>query len=85
MTGDPFEPVTIAEIRKNARETIIVKLDQFKGSLILHAWTWYLAPDGRWKAGRNGLALSLHHLPALADALQRAVATALERGHLPPA
>lgn len=84
MTDAPFEPVTIAEIRKNARETIIVKLDQFKGSLILHAWNWYLAPDGRWLAGRSGLAIALHHLPALADALQKALTSAIERGHLPP-
>ncbi len=65
MNSETFEPITIAEIQKNRRERIVVRIDQFKGSLILHSWTWIEGPDGRLKAGRNGLALALHHLPAM--------------------
>ncbi len=83
MTDQPFKPITIAEIQKNRRERIIVRIDQFKGTVILHAWTWIEGPDGRLKAGRNGLAVALPHLPALADALQQALAKALASGLLP--
>jgi hypothetical protein len=84
MADAPDDPVTIAEIRKNAREHIIIKLDEFKGSAIVHAWTFYQSTDGRLKAGRNGLAVAIHHLPALADAFQLALAKAIETGRLPP-
>ena len=68
MTGAPFEPVSIAEIRKNSREVIRIALDQFKGSAVIQARCWQVAIDGRMTATRNGLTVSLAHLPAIADA-----------------
>ena len=83
MTDQTFKPITFAEIQKNRRERIIVRIDEFKGTVILHAWTWVEGADGRLQAGRNGLAVALPHLPALTDALQQALAKALASGLLP--
>ena len=84
MMGNKSDPMTIAEIPKTRRECVRVRLDEFKGSATVHIWTWYLSGDGRWLAGRHGLAIGLHHLPALTDALQRALTVAMETGRLPP-
>lgn len=84
MSGDKPSPLQVAEIPKNSRELIRVALDEFMGSAVLQVRCWYLKQDGRTGATRNGLTVAVHHLPALADALQKALAIAIETGRLPP-
>ncbi len=74
------EPVIIASWPKNSRETLMVRLDTFKGQAIVDCRAWYEASDGGIKPGRGGLTLSVRHLPALADAIGKALATATASG-----
>lgn len=82
MTGKP-EPVTVAELLRNKRERLLVRLDEYAGTSIFQLRVFYLAPDGRLLAGRKGLEIGIQHLPALVDALQSALAIAVQTGRLP--
>jgi hypothetical protein len=66
----------IAEWPRNAREVIRIRLDTFNGHDIVDLRTWFRAEDGSLRPGRAGLTLSTRHLPALADALTKALASA---------
>ena len=85
MSGPAQEPILVASFPKNTIERVVVKLDTFKGTATIHIRTEYRDPDGRWLATKQGLAIALPHLPALADALQQALAVALQTGRLPGA
>jgi hypothetical protein len=74
--------VIIASWPKNARETLMVKLDTFKDQPIVDCRAWYTAGDGSLKPGRSGLTVSIRHLPALADAIAKALTTATTSGHI---
>jgi hypothetical protein len=75
--------IIIAEIGKNARETIRVVLAAYEGTPTLSIWRWYRTPSGQLRPGKGGLVVGLSHLPALAEALAVALATAREDGRLP--
>jgi hypothetical protein len=71
--------VVIAEWDRNAREVICVDLHEYNGRAVVAARVWYR--DGHdLKPARMGLTLSVKHLPALADALAKALAHARELG-----
>ena len=74
------EPVIIAAWPKNARETLMVRLDSYQGWPVVDQRAWYRDGDGALKPGRSGLTVSVRHLPALADALAKALATAIAAG-----
>ena len=76
------EPITIASWPKNSRETLQVRLDTFKGQAIVDCRAWYAGSDGTLKPGRGGLTIAVHHLPALASALAKAMETATASGLL---
>lgn len=82
MTGPAQAPLLVTSFPKNSFERITVRLDTYQGSAVISIRTEYRAPDGAWLAARQGMALGLHHLPALADAMQRALSMALETGRL---
>lgn len=65
--------IIVASWPKNARETLVVRLDIFKGQPIVDVRTWYGGEEGRLLPGRGGLAVSIRHLPALAEAIRRAL------------
>jgi hypothetical protein len=71
--------IIIAEWQKNRRETLRVRLDTFQGRAIVDCRCWY-EDDGTLKPGRAGLTVSTRHLPALAEALARAVDIATASG-----
>lgn len=72
-------PVTIAQWDRNAREVVRVDLHEFNGRAVVGCRVWYR--DGaEIKPGKTGLTLSVKHLPALADALGKALAHAIELG-----
>jgi len=65
--------IIVASWPKNVRETLVVRLDIFKGRPIVDVRTWYEGEDGKLLPGRGGLTVSIRHLPALADAISRAL------------
>ena len=65
-----------------SREMIRVRLDVFNGRDVVDVRTWYRSAEGEMKPGRSGLTLSVRHLPALAQALTRALVKARELGLL---
>ena len=71
-------PVTVAEWRRNSRETIRVQLDEYQGCATIDVRSWYAADDGELRPGRSGITLSVRHLPKLADAVGQALAAARE-------
>ena len=74
--------IIIAEWPKNSRETLRVRIDCFKNQAVICCRAWYPASDGSMKPGRGGLPVSIRHLPALANALAKAVETANADGLL---
>lgn len=72
-------PTIIAEWPKNDRENVRVALDEFNGHATVNARLWFRAADGEIRPGK-GLAIGIRHLPALAAALNEALAVAIERG-----
>ena len=69
----------VAEWDRNARERIRVELGQYNGRDTINARVWYW-DDDVLKPGRAGLTLATKHLPALADAMAKALAKARELG-----
>ena len=64
---------------RNSRETVIVKLGEYQGNATIDVRTWNDDGDGL-KPGRSGITLAVRHLPALADAVGKALATATASG-----
>ena len=60
-------PVVLAEWPRNSREIIRIALDKCQGHDVIDARAWWRDEQGKWKAGRSGLTLSLKHLPTLTD------------------
>lgn len=75
--------IIVAEWPKNGRETLRVRLDTFKDQAIVDCRAWYATGDGTMKPGRGGLTVSIRHLPALANALAKAVEIANAAGLIP--
>ena len=71
----------IAEWPKNGRETLRVRLDCFKEQPVIDLRAWYEGSDGTLKPGRGGLTVGIRHLPALAEAIAKALAIATVSGH----
>jgi hypothetical protein len=72
--------IIIAACLKNSRETLQVRLDTYQGQAVIDCRAWYQGGDGTMKPGRGGLTLGVRHLPQLADAIAKALATAIEAG-----
>jgi hypothetical protein len=74
----------IAEWRRNAREEIVVALDEYQEHPVVDIRCWYQDDaSGAKKPGRQGITLSIaRHLEPLARALAEAVEVARERGLL---
>jgi hypothetical protein len=84
MTETPAAlPVTIADWPRNSREDIRVRLDEYQGNAIFDVRAWYrpLEGDGL-KPGKSGIALSVNHLPRMAQAIAVALAEARRLGLL---
>jgi hypothetical protein len=78
MTG----PIIVAEWRKNGREVLRIRLDTYQGRAVIDCRSWYAGSDGTLKPGRGGLTVSIRHLPALAESIATALATAKAEGLL---
>ena len=75
-------PVVIAEWDRNAREIVRVALDHYQGRHTIDVRTWFRDGDDQVKPSRSGITLAVKHLPALADALGKALIAARELGLL---
>jgi hypothetical protein len=71
-------PIVIAEWPRNKRETIRVALDEYQGRQTIDCRVWWHDNDGVLRPGKSGLTLAVKHLPALADAVGKALARAIE-------
>jgi hypothetical protein len=72
-------PLAVAEWNRNAREVIRVALDRYEGRHTIKVRVWYRNGD-EIKPGKSGLALGVKHLPALAEAVAKALVQARELG-----
>ncbi len=72
----------IAAIPKNAREQLHVSLTEFKGHDLIDLRI-YADGQGEWIATRKGITIKVDHLPAIVEALQRAITEARAAGLLP--
>jgi hypothetical protein len=75
-------PVTLAEWKRNSRETLRVRLDRFNGQTIIDCRSWWSDANGELRPGKSGLTLAVRHLPELADAVSAALAHARITGLL---
>lgn len=73
-------PLVIAEWPRNKREVWRVALDQYQGRYTLNARVWWHDDEDVLKPGKTGITVSVKHLPAMADALAKALARAIELG-----
>jgi hypothetical protein len=73
-------PIVIAEWDRNSREVVRVALDQYNGRHTINARVWYHDDNDVLKPGKTGITLAVKHLPALADALGKALAAARDLG-----
>ncbi len=80
MSATPAFPIIVGEWARNSRETIRVSLDEFRGRQTIDLRSWWRDDGGNLRPGRSGLTLAVRHLPALADALAKALATARDTG-----
>jgi hypothetical protein len=74
-------PLVIAEWDRNSREVVRVALDRYSGRHTINARVGYRDGD-QIKPGKSGIALGVKHLPALADAVAKALVQARELGLL---
>jgi hypothetical protein len=79
LANPPTLPLVVAEWDRNAREVIRVALDQFSGRHTINLRVWY-REGGSLKPGKSGITLSLGHLPALTEAMGKALGAARELG-----
>ena len=77
-----LEPILIDQWPKG-RETVQVRLDGYNKRNVIDVRCWYLDDDGNLKPGRAGITLQTSQLPQLADAITKALATALDSNLIP--
>jgi hypothetical protein len=77
----PSFPIVIGEWERNSREVIRVALDLYNGRHAINARVWYRAGDAV-KPIKFGITLAAKHLPALSDAMGKALDAARHVGLL---
>jgi hypothetical protein len=75
-------PVTVAQWSRNAKDTVMIRIDQFNGTTVIDIRSWRKSTDGELRPGRSGITMSVRHIPALASALTNAETTARQLGLL---
>jgi Transcriptional Coactivator p15 (PC4) len=82
MSSTGSLPVIIAQWQRNASDTVMVRIDRYNGNSVVDIRTWWTSPTGELRPGPKGITMSVRHLPSLACALTKAVATARQLGLL---
>ncbi len=70
----------IAEWELNKRESLRVELHEFKGTKIIGIRKWFPGSTGDLIPGKDGINLSIKHLPRLAAAVNDALSKARADG-----
>ena len=83
MSRTEFLPVILAQWSRNARDIVMVRIDQFNGTAVIDIRDWWTSPTGELRPGPRGITMSIRHVPSLALALTKAEAVARELGLLP--
>lgn len=73
----------IAEWPLKRHERLRISLELFNGVWLLNSRKWFETESGEWRPSKQGIALSVKHLPQLADAVTKALSIARERGLIP--
>jgi hypothetical protein len=81
MSGQTL-PIVIARWPRSANDTVMIRIDQFKGSAVIDIRAWWTSQTGELRPGRTGITVSIQRLPALACALTEAEAVARRLGLL---
>jgi hypothetical protein len=68
----------IGEWGKSNGEVVRVELTKYRGHDMISIRTWKPGPDGKDQALKNGINLTVGHLPKLTKALRKAQKTAVE-------
>jgi Transcriptional Coactivator p15 (PC4) len=82
IRGRPHQqafPIIIAERDRNSREVVRVALNHWNSRDTIDVRTWY-RDDGEVKPSKSGITLAVKHLSALAAAMAKALARAIELG-----
>jgi hypothetical protein len=69
-----------ATIPKGRGEEVRVAFSEFKGRTFVAIRIWYAAESGEMKPSSKGINLAIDHLPALADAISKALELARTDG-----
>jgi hypothetical protein len=75
-------PIVVAEWPRNSREVVRVSIDVYNGRHTVNARIWFYDDADELRPGRTGIVLAVKHLPALADALTKALGAARDAGLL---
>ena len=71
----------IAEWQINAREKFRVRLDVFQGRNVIDLRRWFSTGGGNdYRPGNKGVTIAVRHVPALAEALNAALAQLANAG-----
>lgn len=63
-------------IRKNLREETRITQEEFRGHDLLNIRVFYRNDDGKWRPGKQGVAIRMELVPEFLDALHQVVDTA---------
>jgi hypothetical protein len=66
------ENTVVAEWPINKRETVRLSIEKYNGVWLINLRKWFDADDGEMRPGKHGIALSVKHLPRLAEAISAA-------------
>lgn len=77
------DPKIIDEWPLNSRERLRVTLEPYRGVWLVNLRKWYEAAGGEFRPTKQGVALSVKHLPQFVEAVTRALSIAGERGLIP--
>ncbi len=82
--GDTAFPIIVAEWPRNGRELVRIALDYYRSCFTIDVRSWWRDTDGVFKPSPRGLTLAVKHVPALADALSKALQRAELLGLIEP-
>ena len=74
------DSIITAEWPLNKREHLRVPIENYNSYDLINIRKWFKAEDDAMRPGKQGIAVQVKHLPQLADAISKALATAIERG-----
>lgn len=73
MSRPRSESTPLAAFPTGAKSETRVSLDTYGGRTFANLRDWYQSRDGTWKPTRRGVTINVADLPALAEAVSRAI------------